>query len=89
MKDVIDVLALQHEKRNALQKSITIDYTNATDAFTVTRFIFECGIKLNAHPLTIATATTLYHRFVKESTPQAYDHYVSYFITYLKLLLYL
>lgn len=43
MKDVIDVLAMQREKRNTLQKSITIDYTKANDSFTVSRFIFECG----------------------------------------------
>lgn len=43
MKDVIDVLAMQREKRNTLQKSITIDYTKSTDSFTVSRFIFECG----------------------------------------------
>lgn len=44
MKDVIDVLAMQREKRNTLQKSITIDYTKSSDSFTVSRFIFECGM---------------------------------------------
>ena len=34
------------------------------------------GLKLEAHPLTIATAATLYHRFIKEATPQGYDNYV-------------
>lgn len=43
MKDVIDVLAMQREKRNTLQKSLTIDYTKANDSFTAARFIFECG----------------------------------------------
>ena len=43
MKDVIDVLAMQREKRNTLQKSITIDYTKNSDSFTISRFIFECG----------------------------------------------
>lgn len=43
MKDVIDVLAMQREKRNTSQKSITIDYTKGTDSFTISRFIFECG----------------------------------------------
>lgn len=47
MKDVIDVLAMQREKRNTLQKSITIDYTQASDSFAVSRFIFECG-EINA-----------------------------------------
>ncbi|EFN73689.1 Cyclin-related protein FAM58A [Camponotus floridanus] len=76
MKDVIDVLAMQREKRNTLQKSITIDYTKSSDSFTVSRFIFECGLKLEAHPLTIATAATLYHRFIKEATLQGYDNYL-------------
>lgn len=44
MKDVIDVLAMQREKRNTLQKSITIEYNGANDTFTVSRFIFECGM---------------------------------------------
>lgn len=43
MKGVIDVLAMQREKRLTLQKAITMDYTKATDSFTVARFIFECG----------------------------------------------
>lgn len=100
MKDVIDVLAMQREKRNTLQKSVTIDYTKSSDSFTISRFIFECGkltnisyslnfneyklsrnlgfvgLKLDAHPLTIATAAILYHRFIKEATPQGYDNYV-------------
>ncbi|XP_015111531.1 cyclin-Q isoform X2 [Diachasma alloeum] len=76
MMDVIDVLAMQREKRSTLQKSITMDYTSSNDSFTVARFIFECGIKLEAHPLTVATAATLYHRFMREATPKAYDHYL-------------
>lgn len=38
------------------------------------------GLKLEAHFLTIATAATLYHRFMKEATAQGYDNYVSYLI---------
>lgn len=34
------------------------------------------GLKLEAHPLTVATAATLYHRFIKEATLQGYDNYV-------------
>lgn len=45
MKDVIDVMAMQREMRSTLQKSITIDYKNFNDDFTVARFIFECGKK--------------------------------------------
>ncbi|XP_057327297.1 cyclin-Q isoform X1 [Microplitis mediator] len=76
MKDVIDVLAMQREKRNALQKSVTIDYTISNDSFAISRFIYECGIKLDAHPLTIATASTLFHRFLREVNPQSYDLYL-------------
>lgn len=76
MKDVIDVLAMQREMKKVLQKSITIDYKNFNDDFSVSRFIFECGIKLEANPLTISTAATLYHRFVREINPQNYDLYL-------------
>lgn len=57
MKDVIDVLAMQREKRNTLQKSITIDYTKSSDSFTVSRFIFECGM----------LAAMIFHHFEKLS----------------------
>ena len=50
MKDVIDVLAMQREKRSSLQKGITIDYTAASDSFTVSRFIFECGMLFFVSP---------------------------------------
>jgi hypothetical protein len=41
------------------------------------------GIKLDAQPLTIATAAILYHRFFKETDNAGYDNYVScYFISY-------
>ena len=43
MKSVIDVLAMQREKKLSLQKSIVTDYTKASDSFTVSKFIFECG----------------------------------------------
>lgn len=37
------------------------------------------GIKLDAQPLTIATAAILYHRFFKETDSAGYDSYVSYY----------
>lgn len=40
------------------------------------KFFSIVGLKLDAHPLTIATAAILYHRFMKEATPQGYDNYV-------------
>lgn len=42
----------------------------------IKHFFFFVGLKLEAHPLTIATAATLYHRFIKEATLQGYDNYV-------------
>lgn len=38
---------------------------------------YYTGIKLNANGLTIATAATLFHRFMRESSPQGYDPYVN------------
>jgi hypothetical protein len=38
------------------------------------------GVKLDAQPLTIATAAILYHRFFKEADSAGYDSYVSYHI---------
>jgi hypothetical protein len=35
------------------------------------------GIKLDAQPLTIATAAILYHRFFKETDNAGSDNYVS------------
>lgn len=98
MKGVIDVMAMQKAK----QKNVKIiDYSKATDSFTVARFIFECGkllipsinwtvrniiywwmsflgLKLEANVLTISTAATLFHRFMREAIPQGYDPYVSF-----------
>lgn len=72
MKDVIDVMELQREKTRRINP---IDYRQLdfNGGFTPARFIFECGIKLNAQPLTLATATTLMHRFFKEVDHNQYD----------------
>ncbi|XP_075215140.1 cyclin Q [Lycorma delicatula] len=74
MMDVIDVLQVQREK--SLNKIPPINYQEGNSTFIVVRFIFECGAKLNAHPLTIATAATIYHRFFKEADPSSYDSYL-------------
>lgn len=76
MKDVIDVMELQREK---LKRNVPVDYRQLefNDGFTPARFIFECGMKLNAQPLTLATATVLMHRFFKEVDPNNYDCFVS------------
>ncbi|XP_065167315.1 cyclin-Q [Atheta coriaria] len=73
MKDVIDVMELQREKQRSRQ--MTIDYRKLefNNGYTPARFIFECGMKLNAQPLTIATAAILNHRFFTEVDPNNYD----------------
>lgn len=76
MKDVIDVLELQREKTKRIAP---LDYRQLdfNGGFTPARFIFECGMKLNAQPLTLATATVLMHRFFKEVDQANYDCFVS------------
>ncbi|KAL0278446.1 UNVERIFIED_CONTAM: hypothetical protein PYX00_000266 [Menopon gallinae] len=73
MKDVIDVLQLQREKS---RKVPPINYQEKNDHYMGVRFIFECGIKLEAQPLTISTAVLLYHRFFKEADNNGYDRYL-------------
>ncbi|KAK6617208.1 hypothetical protein RUM43_005188 [Polyplax serrata] len=73
MKDVIDVLQLQREKARRVPP---INYQEKSDNYIGARFIFECGIKLEAQPLTIATALTLYHKFFKEADSTGYDRYL-------------
>ncbi|XP_045466558.1 cyclin-Q isoform X1 [Harmonia axyridis] len=72
MKDVIDVMELQRGKE---RKAPVIDYRNLDfdRGFTPARFIFECGIKLHAQPLTLATAAVLMHRFFKSVDHTNYD----------------
>lgn len=76
MKDVIDVMELQREKTKRI-KSLDYRTLEFNGGFTPARFIFECGMKLNAQPLTLATAAVLMHRFFKEVDPANYDPYVS------------
>ncbi|KAK9892211.1 hypothetical protein WA026_019015 [Henosepilachna vigintioctopunctata] len=76
MKDVIDVMELQRVKE---RKAPIIDYRQREfeKGFTPSRFIFECGIKLNAQPLTLATASVLMHRFFKEVVDHSnYDYFL-------------
>lgn len=77
MKDVIDVMELQREKT---KRNAAVDYKQLefNEGFTPARFIFECGMKLNAQPLTLATAAVLMHRFFKEVDPNNYDCFVSH-----------
>lgn len=76
MKDVIDVMELQREKS---RRTATVDYSQLDfmGGFTPALFIFECGKKLNAQPLTLATAAVVMHRFFKEVDHSGYDCFVS------------
>lgn len=78
MKDVIDVMELQREKNRKIQH---LDYRKLDFAggFIPARFIFECGMKLQGQPLTLATAAILMHRFFKEVDQANYDCFVSMF----------
>ncbi|XP_072388466.1 cyclin-Q [Diabrotica undecimpunctata] len=75
MKDVIDVMELQREKN---RKNVPMDYKSLefNNGYTPARFIFECGIKLNGQPLTVATAAIIMHRFFKEVDPANYDPFL-------------
>ncbi|CAH1110575.1 unnamed protein product [Psylliodes chrysocephalus] len=75
MKDVIDVMELQREKT---RKNVSLDYKSLdfNNGFTPARFIFECGIKLNGQPLTLATAAVIMHRFFREVDPSNYDSFL-------------
>lgn len=73
MKDVIDVMALQRDKARVTP----VDYILAPSHSQAVHFIFECGIKLNAQPATVATAAALFHKFFKEVDKNSYDCYVS------------
>lgn len=77
MKDVIDVMELQRERNKRINP---IDYRQLdfNGGFTPARFIFECGMKLQGQPLTLATAAVLMHKFFKEVDPSKYDCFVSY-----------
>ncbi|KAE8746674.1 hypothetical protein FOCC_FOCC006658 [Frankliniella occidentalis] len=73
MKDVIDVMQLQQSKGREFPP---VKYKDRINNFTGARFIFECGLKLNAQPLTIASAAVLFHRFFREADMNLYDPYL-------------
>ncbi|XP_066154073.1 cyclin-Q [Euwallacea fornicatus] len=75
MKDVIDVMELQREKT---RRATSVDYRQLEflGGFTPAMFIFECGKKLNAQPLTLATAAVTMHRFFKEVDHSSYCCYL-------------
>ncbi|XP_014257477.1 cyclin-Q-like isoform X2 [Cimex lectularius] len=56
-------------------KSCRVDYRFEESNFSAVRFIFECGYKLKATPVTIASAATILHRFFAEVNT-SYDRYL-------------
>jgi len=52
-----------------------VDYPNNYNHFAGARFIIECGIKLKASVLTIATAAHYYHKFFASASLEDYDPY--------------
>ncbi|XP_026461650.1 cyclin-Q [Ctenocephalides felis] len=73
MNEVIDVMALQRDKS---RHATPIDYRAAEGKSLAPWFLFECGIKLNAQPLTIAMAAVIFHKFFKEVDASDYDSYL-------------
>uniref|UniRef100_A0A1B6F6L5 Cyclin-Q n=1 Tax=Cuerna arida TaxID=1464854 RepID=A0A1B6F6L5_9HEMI len=76
MKDVIDVFQLQVQRDKNRNRCPPVDYKEHDDSYHVVRFIFECGMKLNASPLSISTAAILFHKFFKEAENSSYDKYL-------------
>ncbi len=53
-----------------------LDYHKAGDLFSGVRFIHECGQKLNASCLTVATASVLFHKFFKVAKKDNHDQFL-------------
>jgi len=63
---------------NTAKTAITtqIDYRLSDNQYVVARFIFECGKKLEARCLTLATASSLFHKFFAATSIADYDPYL-------------
>lgn len=72
---VIETDKIQKEKDDLKLKSRRIDYKSFDNLFYASRYLFECGYKLKANPISIATAATIFHRFFKEFDT-GYDKYL-------------
>jgi hypothetical protein len=82
-------LKMEKSRRNLEEKKIKLEGVNPTkedspnllidyrkgnnDLYLGARFVFECGIKLELQPTTIATAAVLYHRFFSKTSARTYD----------------
>ena len=70
-------LYISEESSTATNENIaTIDYLKSDKPFVIARFIFECGIKLEAQVLTVSTAAKLFHQFKKNAQSPEYDLYL-------------
>ncbi|KAK7054610.1 Cyclin-related protein fam58a [Halocaridina rubra] len=58
------------------EKNPAIDYSKCPSQYAGARYIMECGMKLEANVLTIATAATYYHKFFQYATLREYDPYL-------------
>ncbi|KAF6204208.1 hypothetical protein GE061_002548 [Apolygus lucorum] len=74
--NIIDLMSHQREHEELKFKSRRVDYKNYNNSFLGARYIFECGYKLRAHPITIATASSLYHQFFRDFDSSTYDRYL-------------
>jgi len=69
-------LAVASNPPKANTTNLLLDYTKGHTQFMGSRFIFECAHKLEAEPLTIATALVLFHRFFQTAEEKNYDIYL-------------
>ncbi|CAL8089333.1 unnamed protein product [Orchesella dallaii] len=65
-----------HSQESSESECKLVDYRRQQSVFLGARFIFECGVKLEATPIAIATAASLFHRFFKEVGTKNYDVYL-------------
>ncbi|XP_050718515.1 cyclin-Q-like [Eriocheir sinensis] len=68
---LLQIKLLQRERHNP-----PVDYTKNYNHFAGARYVIECGIKLKASVLTIATAATYYHKFYNVATLEEYEPYL-------------
>ncbi|XP_014256774.1 cyclin-Q-like [Cimex lectularius] len=73
MKALIEVTKTDSDDHK--KKSRRIEYKTHNAIYYTMRFLFECGYKLKANPITIATASVISHRFFKEFDT-GYDKYL-------------
>lgn len=68
---LLQIKLLQRERHNP-----PVDYTKNYNHFAGARYVIECGMKLKASVLTIATAATYYHKFFSVATLKEYEPYL-------------